>query len=193
MIPGSTSTALKEWSVTVDALEKGQQILLLRKGGIRETNRHFQVDHGGFFLYPTHYHEWEYLLKPDVRTQLNQVNVDEEADFVLLSVYATVTDIIEVKEKPQVLSLDRFHIWTPKYVENRLNWNPTHPLQLLLLRCYRLVTPISVPVMPEYGGCQSWVELLEQYPLGESRQVLLEHEFQRQVAEIKTTLTETVE
>ena len=193
MIPIRTSIALKELSVTVDALAKGEQILLLRKGGIQETNHHFQVEHSGFFLYPTHYHEWEYLLKPDVRTQLDQVNANDEADFVPLSVYATVTDIIDIDEKSRVLSLDRFHIWMPEYVENRLSWKPTNPLKVLLLRCYRLMTPISVPVIAEYRGCQSWVELLEEYPLGESRQVLTEHEFQRQVAEIKTTLTETVE
>ncbi len=190
MIPVRTSTALKEWSVTVDALERGEQILLLRKGGIQETARHFQVEDSGFFLYPTHYHEWEYLLKPNVKKQVDLVTVNDQADFVTLSVYATVTDIISIDKKPQVLGLDRFHIWMPEYVENRLSWKPTHPLQLLLLRCHRLISPISVPVMPDYGGCKSWVELIDEYPLGESRQVIPENQFQRKVAEIKTTLTE---
>ena len=126
----------------------------------------------------------------NVKKQVDLVTVNDQADFVTLSVYATVTDIISIDKKPQVLGLDRFHIWMPEYVENRLSWKPTHPLQLLLLRCHRLISPISVPVMPDYGGCKSWVELIDEYPLGESRQVIPENQFQRKVAEIKTTLTE---
>ena len=46
--------ALKEWSATIDALTSGHQLFLLRKGGIRETNRHFELANHRFLLYPTH-------------------------------------------------------------------------------------------------------------------------------------------
>ena len=49
--------ALKEWSATIDALASGDQLFLIRKGGIRETNRHFELPHRRFLLYPTHFHE----------------------------------------------------------------------------------------------------------------------------------------
>src|SRR3954454_322883 len=45
--------ALKEWAVTVRALAEGGQLLTLRKGGIRDENRHFEVEHDRFFLDPT--------------------------------------------------------------------------------------------------------------------------------------------
>ena len=44
--------ALKEWAVTVRALAQGQQILLLRKGGIHESGKDFRVIHPQFLLYP---------------------------------------------------------------------------------------------------------------------------------------------
>ena len=41
--PSSTRTALKEWAVVVHALLEGEQILDVRKGGLREEGRHFGV------------------------------------------------------------------------------------------------------------------------------------------------------
>ena len=48
----SMPVAFKEWAVTVRALAEGEQLLTLRKGGIREENKHFELDHERFFLYP---------------------------------------------------------------------------------------------------------------------------------------------
>jgi hypothetical protein len=36
--------AFKEWAVTVRALAEGEQLLTLRKGGIREPEKHFKLD-----------------------------------------------------------------------------------------------------------------------------------------------------
>ena len=44
--------AFKEWAVTVRALAEGEQLVTLRKGGIREPEKHFQLEHDRFFLYP---------------------------------------------------------------------------------------------------------------------------------------------
>ena len=49
-------TALKEWAVTVRALAEGEQLITLRKGGLREDNKHFEIEHDRFFLYPTFDH-----------------------------------------------------------------------------------------------------------------------------------------
>ena len=38
-------TAFKEWAVTVRALAEGEQLITLRKGGIREENKHFEIEH----------------------------------------------------------------------------------------------------------------------------------------------------
>ncbi|MGI8550821.1 MAG: DUF1802 family protein, partial [Dehalococcoidia bacterium] len=43
--------ALKEWAAVIDALQRGEQIVTLRKGGIRE--KAFLVEGRSFFLLPT--------------------------------------------------------------------------------------------------------------------------------------------
>src|SRR5690349_24887348 len=69
--PAQTSTpddfnmpiAFKEWSVTVRALAEGEQLITLRKGGIREENKHFEIEHDHFFLYPTFDHQQNDLVR----------------------------------------------------------------------------------------------------------------------------------
>src|ERR1700677_156754 len=49
--------AFKEWAVTVRALAEGEQLITLRKGGIREPGKPFRLAHERFFLYPTFDHK----------------------------------------------------------------------------------------------------------------------------------------
>ena len=55
--------AFKEWAVTVRALSEGEQLITLRKGGIREENKHFEIEHDQFFLYPTFDHQRNDLVR----------------------------------------------------------------------------------------------------------------------------------
>src|SRR3978361_2452956 len=68
--------ALKEWAVTVRALAEGEQLLTLRKGGIREENKHFELEHERFFLYPTFDHQRNDLVReshhPELRRALEE-------------------------------------------------------------------------------------------------------------------------
>ena len=75
--------ALKEWAVTVRALAEGEQLVALRKGGIREDDKHFEVEHDQFFLYPTFDHQRNDLVReshhPELRRALEEgVWPDEE-------------------------------------------------------------------------------------------------------------------
>jgi len=49
--------ALKEWATIVNALENGDQTVLLRKGGILEDSSGFVVESEKFFLFPTFEHQ----------------------------------------------------------------------------------------------------------------------------------------
>ena len=68
--------AFKEWSVTVRALAEGEQLVTLRKGGIREDQKHFQLEHDRFFLYPTFDHQRNDLVReshhPELRRALEE-------------------------------------------------------------------------------------------------------------------------
>ncbi len=68
--------AFKEWAVTVRALAEGEQLVTLRKGGIREPDKHFALEHDRFFLYPTFDHQRNDLVReshqPELRRALEE-------------------------------------------------------------------------------------------------------------------------
>ena len=167
-MPEQSHIALKEWAVTLRALAEGRQVLLLRKGGIHESSKDFRVIHPEFLLYPTFEHQREDLLKEGYQPALREL-LDEPRDEseIVFSHWAQVAETIEVSQQEGVDSLSPHHVWTDDYVQSRLRWKPMLPLAVLLLRVYRLEQPVSVPFLPEYKGCTSWVEVLERVPLGE--------------------------
>src|SRR6202161_1614946 len=64
--------AFKEWAVTVRALAEGEQLLTLRKGGIREPEKHFKLDYERFSLYPTFDHQRSDLVRGSHRPELSR-------------------------------------------------------------------------------------------------------------------------
>ena len=189
MLPEQCYIALKEWAVTVHALAQGQQVLLLRKGGIHESGKDFRVIHPEFLLYPTFEHQREDLLKEAHQPALrNLLDEPQDKSSIYFSHWAKVEETIEVSQQERVDDLSSCHIWTNDYAHSRLHWKPMLPLAVLLLRVYRLEQPVSVPFLPEYQGCTSWVEVLERVPLGRMKPVLGDEEFHRRIEEIKGAL-----
>ena len=189
MLPEQCHIALKEWAVTVRALGQGQQVLLLRKGGIHESSKDFRVIHPEFLLYPTFEHQQEGLLKEAHQPALLSL-LDEPPDEnkISFSYWAKVEETIEVSQQERVDALSSYHIWTNDYAQSRLRWKHMLPLTVLLLRVYRLEPPVNVPFLPEYRGCTSWVEVLERVPLGRMEPVLDDEESRRRIKEIKGAL-----
>jgi hypothetical protein len=189
MLPDRCQIALKEWAITVRALAEGQQILLLRKGGIHEQGKDFRVIHPEFLLHPTYEHQREDLLKPEHHSAFTQLLSDSPRnETITFSHWAKVEEVIEVEEQEKVDDLSPHHIWTQAYAQSRLHWKPMLPLSVMLLRVYRMEQPVSVPFLPEYGGCTSWVDIISRINLGNLQPVLTDQEFQRQVDEIKGSL-----
>ena len=189
MLPDICQIALKEWAVTVQALAQGQQILLLRKGGIHESSQDFRVIHPEFLLYPTYEHQRADLLKPAHQPALEQLLADRpQADHITFTHFARAEEVIEVAAQERVDDLAPHHIWTDAYAQSRLHWKPMLPLSILLLRVYRLEQPATVPYLKEYGGCTSWVEIMPRIPLGQLAPSLTDAEFQREVDAVKGSL-----
>ncbi len=51
------SVGFKEWALVCEALGRGEQTVILRKGGIAEGREGFSFKHREFFLFPTFFHE----------------------------------------------------------------------------------------------------------------------------------------
>jgi hypothetical protein len=189
MLPDRCQIALKEWAVTVHSLAQGQQVLLLRKGGIHEEGRDFRVIHPEFLLYPTYEHQREDLLKPAQQLTLRRLLSDAPRGAeITFNHWARAEEIIEVSDQDKVDDLSPHHIWTGEYAQSRLRWKPMLPLSILLLRVYRMEHPVTVPFIPEYGGCTSWVEVIPNISLGNLQPVLTDREFQLRVDAIKGSL-----
>jgi hypothetical protein len=194
--------ALKEWAVTVRALAEGDQLITLRKGGIREQGKHFRIEHERFFLYPTFDHQRIDLVRESHRPELDRaleegVWPDGEPPLeatgdggigqpnrVRIRAWAEVAASYLVTDPRAVDALSPYYVWTPSYAEKRLRWKRRHPLHVLLLRTYRIPRPVTVKVRDEYTGCRSWLEVERDLPF-EGTPVLSDEEFERATEEIE--------
>lgn len=177
--PTSLSVALKEWASVCAALEKGRQIVLLRKGGIYEAAGEFELEHREFLLFPTFLHQNVKMLKPDLHAGFSARTSEPEQ--VRLSAAGVVTDIVELKGRAQIDAIDDEHIWTPPLIDMRFNYKPQNPLYLLMVRAYQLHEPVTVANTPAYAGCKSWVPLEQPIATGHAQPVVddLKYELKR--------------
>lgn len=169
-LPNHLQVGLKEWASVCHAIERGRQILLLRKGGINDVGGVFELEERQFLLFPTYLHQKAHLLKPSDREGF--AAVDAEPDSIHLSAAAVVTDVLKLRARSQVDALDREHVWTPEQIDLRFNYKPANPLFLVLLRAYRLAQPVTIPNTPVYAGCRSWVPLDHAVPTSGATPVL---------------------
>jgi hypothetical protein len=150
--------AFKEWAAVVQALLEGEQILDVRKGGIREDGRHFSVQSSRLWLYPTVEHQRPELLKAAYARWIG--DEDEPADRdIPVPGWADVVGVATTSDPEVIDALDGKVIWSREYVESRFTWKRRDPLWVLALRVHRLVEPLTVPFDEAYRGCTSWVEL----------------------------------
>ena len=189
-VPETCQLALKEWAITVEALAEGEQILMIRKGGIHEESKDFRVVHPEFLLYPTYLHQREDLLKDSHQPNLQRLLADSPSDTeaVTFSHWARVHELLEIDRLDKVSSLAPHHIWTDTYAESRLHWKPMVPLTIMLLRVFKVENPTTVPFITEYGGCKSWVDVIPTVRLGEASPVIDDGRFVEMAGAIHDSL-----
>src|SRR5918998_1365741 len=105
------SVGFKEWALVCEALGRGEQTIILRKGGIAEGRAGFSFRHREFFLFPTFFHEQVEKIR-GVRRELPQRSAGE----VRINVFATVEEAAVVRSWDKVSALDAFHILHPDVV-----------------------------------------------------------------------------
>jgi hypothetical protein len=151
--------ACKEWGAIVHALLEGEQILDVRKGGLREDGRHFSVQSTRFWLYPTAEHQKPELLKQPYRHWIDLAQAAPVGEPITIEGWADVVKLATVTESDELDAIASKLIWTDDYAASRLGWKKRDPLWVLALRVHRLLAPVTVAWDDAYGGCTSWVEL----------------------------------
>lgn len=173
--------ALKEWATITGALQDGVQTVLLRKGGILETASGFRVESEKFLLYPTYEHQEPEHIRPEHHRYIAEAQGQMPKDgHVLICSYAELAGQADIDSQEKLDALAGYHIWTDSYVQSRVNWMPDKPLKAMLLRVYR-IPEIKVRVLPEYGGCKSWIEINEDIGAGDP--VLNDDDFAARLSE----------
>ncbi len=156
--PHSAAPALKEWAAIVHALLEGEQIVDVRKGGLREDGRHFDLPATRFWLSPTAEHQRAELLKPAYAHWIDLADASPVDGPITVAGWADVVDVATITEPVHVEALESKLIWTGDYVESRFKWKQRDPLWVLVLRVHLLEEPLTIGWRDEYGGCTSWID-----------------------------------
>ena len=153
------SIGFKEWAVVCEALGRGEQTVLLRKGGIAEGKGGFGFRHPEFFLFPTFFHEQ--LVK--VRRSGAELPAAREGE-VEIRYFAKLEAEKEVTAWEDAARLAPFHILAESVVRERFEYKGAG-LHVALVRVFRLEPTWIFSDKPAYAGCRSWVKL-PQVPAG---------------------------
>lgn len=157
--------AFKEWAIVCEALARGEQTLIFRKGGISEVGGEFRPDHSRFWLFPTYLHQKSDGLKPAVADRLPRIEREKPpSDQLVLTHFVEVAQPYFSLRLESLLELDSLHVWSEATVRQRFDYRQPS-LFVLPARVYQVPEPVIVINKPEYDGCKTWVDLEHDWPI----------------------------
>lgn len=173
------AVAFKEWQVVVDALGRGEQMLILRKGGVQER---FVLEESEFWFFPTYTHQKLSSVRPEYRDRVRASGP------LAIQHYAQVVFSKRI-ESPAVLArLAPYHIWSEPVVLERFRRWKEEGVTGFVVRVFSLPEPRLLESRPEYAGCKSWVTLRTAVATDGLKPVLPDDRFERLVGEIRAQM-----
>jgi hypothetical protein len=170
------SVGLKEWALVCEAINRGEQCVVVRKGGIAEGREGFGFRYSEFFLFPTFFHE-----------QIDQVRGNARkvpsarAGEVEIRLFAKLIGALRISSLETALALEPLHVLQPTVIRERFNYDRSPWLHVALVRAFRLEPAWVFPDAPRYGGCRSWIDLSECPSETRFEPVLTDQEHDRRV------------
>ena len=160
------SIGFKEWAPVCQALGRGKQSIILRKGGIAEGRNGFSFQHDEFFLFPTFFNE-----------QVTKVRTAERSlpgpnGMVTVRFYAKVERVLRIDSLETAELLAPLHVISADTVRERFDYGRSG-LNVAFVRIFELAQPWVFSQERRFGGCRSWIELPDA-PETEIRPVLSE-------------------
>lgn len=158
--------SLKEWAAACRALDAGDQLVLLRKGGIGER-RGFEVVGTEFLLFPTFEHQHAAKIRPEHRGHFDRAMAARPPEGRLViehgaRVHAALplTEPGDRRDPEPIFELTApFHVYTRAHVAERVAYRPQAPLVAVVVEVRRLAAPLDLVDERRYAGCRSWVDL----------------------------------
>jgi hypothetical protein len=181
--------AFKEWAIVVDALGRGEQIVILRKGGISEGRGGFQVEHPEFLLFATLFHQQRESVLPHAQRRYDAIASRlPAADKLRIEFFAKVAEWRRLDSLADAERLRGQHIWRDEVIAERFEWGRTKNIFAIAVRVLRLAAPVELPMSPSYGGCKSWIELEEEVDVRDATPVLDDNAFNAKLAQFTSAL-----
>jgi len=163
-------TALKEWASAIDALGRGEQVVLIRKGGIADPA--FGVEAERFYLFPTNFHD----------------GGGEPPRAVSITHWCEVARTWHVRDLEALYRLEPLVVFDRNTLETRYRFRADQAIHVIGVRTYRLARPATVAMTDDYAGCRSWVSVDEEVDVDGSVPVLTEAELSARLAKVDELL-----
>jgi hypothetical protein len=180
--------AFKEWAVVVDALGRGEQIIILRKGGISEGRGGFQLEHNRFFLFPTLFHQQREAVQPAAQLRYDALAPKLSPASVPIEFLVEVVEWKFLESCEAALHLRGQHIWREEVIRERFDWGRSKSIYAMAVRVFRLPLPFELPMRADYGGCKSWVDLDAVISTDGAQPMLLDGEFNAKLERFRAAL-----
>ena len=189
VIPSSCAVALKEWASVLTALGGGEQLILIRKGGLIEPGSGFELVSPIFVLYPTFEHQTVNFLRAPYQRYFHEAIAQRPPqEQIRFEFFGMAVSSAESRDPAIIERLSPFHVYNEAFLHQRLKWKPEQPLVIVIMRAFQLAAPRTIPLVPRYAGCRSWVELESPVPLEGARPVLDDARFRQRAQEIASLL-----
>ena len=173
----------------LEAMAKGEQLVLIRKGGLIEPGSGFQLLAETFVFYPTFEHQAVNYLREPFRGYFEEAARRRPSEGqVRIELAGQAVSSTELRDPEVIERLGDVHVYNRDFVSQRLKWQPDQPMTLVVVRAWRLAEPVLVEVNPRYAGCKSWVELDAAVPLDGVRPVLDETAFHQRLQSVTAAL-----
>ena len=146
--------AFKEWAIVCVALGRGEQSIILRKGGIAEGGEGFSFRHREFFLFPTFFHEQV------EKTRLSGATVPERHEGEIELRFLAKLEMAKWITSPEIAeALAPLHILKPEVVQERFQYDDVAGLHVAFVRIFRLQPAWVLDDAKSFAGCRSWINL----------------------------------
>lgn len=188
-LPATCSIALKEWASVILACGRGQQQVLIRKGGLIEPGSGFSFLADHFLLYPTREHQTVNYVREEFKPLFDEAMAHRPSEGELALEYcATVAWSAQSRDPELIKRLEPFHMYNDAFQTQRLKWQPEQPLVIGVIRTFRLPAVARLPMVGRYAGCKSWVELDQPVSLAGAQPVLDDQTFAERLIRLKAIL-----
>src|ERR1043166_1481058 len=115
--------AFKEWLIVADALGRGEQIIILRKGGIHEGRSRVQLEYSRFLLFPTLFHQQRESVISSAQLRFDELTQRLPAkDCVRVGFFCELAAWQRIESLAAAERLRGQHIWRDEVIAQRFDW-----------------------------------------------------------------------